>query len=60
MRVIIDGLTTIDLWSALALRDPQNPYMQEQAMEIIQYTARQSARRLQDYMHGRGAAGEPK
>ena len=60
VNVVIDGLTTINGWAAIALRDPQNPYMQEQALEIIKFTAHQSACHLQDYMRGRGAGGESK
>ena len=59
VNIVIDDLTTIHGWATLAFRDPQNLYVQEQALEIIESTARQAARRLQTYMSGRGAEGEP-
>ena len=58
VNIMIDALTTIHGWATLAFRDPQNIHIQAQALEIIESTARQAARRLQDYMRGLGAGGE--
>ena len=55
VHAVIDDLTAIDLYAALIRRDPYNFNIQEQTLEIIQFTARQSARRLQDYMYSRKA-----
>lgn len=56
---VIDGLTVIHGWAALARLDPQDPTMQTRVLEIIQHTALESARHLRNYMSSPGMEGEP-
>ncbi len=59
VNIVIDGLTVIHGWASLARLDPQSPSMQTHILEIIQNTALQSARCIQEYMRNRSSGGEP-